>query len=133
MTVEQQIRNLDREMRALKAAYQTAGSRLNLITKTLSYSTQENRVNEGGFIYDDLERVVVTLETDRAIPTIAKLELSGNFDTLPTVRRVPYATGARWVVTTNARTVGGSWAATTYNFTVQTLVNGTLSAKMIWE
>lgn len=133
MTVEQQLRNLDKELRALKAAYQTAGSRLNLITKTLTYSTSENAVTEGGVTYDDLERVVVTLETDRAIPTIAKLELSGNFDTLPTVRRVPYATGARWVVTTSARQSGGSWAATTYNFAVHTLVNGTLTAKMIWE
>lgn len=128
------IKRLRQEYNALKVAFQTAGSRLALSTRTLSFSTSRNSVTENGFTYDDLERVVVTFEATSSANTLAKLELSGDYETLPIVRRVPYSGGARWVITTNSRVDSSfNWATTTYRFTVHSLAPGTLSAKMIWE
>lgn len=83
--------------------------------------------------YDDNEAVVVTLETTAGTNTLAILELTTNGTYMPVIRRVPYTGGARWVVTAPPRYSGGNWQPTTYNFTVQTLVDGTLSAGMRWE
>lgn len=134
INVEIKLRNLQKEARALKATFEQAAGKLPLITKTLSFSTSRNAVTENGFTYDDLERVVVTIATASGANTLAKLEVSGNYDTLPVVRRIPFSGGARWIVTTNARIDSSyNWTPTVYQFTVQTLTNGTLTAKMIWE
>lgn len=135
-TVEQKISNLERELKAMKVAFERSATKTNLITKPISFNTKENLITLSGqypFSQDDLERVVVTLSTSSGANTIAKLEISGNYDTLPTVRRVPFSGGARWVVTNSPRQSGGSWTPTTYNFTVHSLVNGTINAGMIWE
>lgn len=137
MTVSQIIANLRREYHALKQAFQASTTKINLMTKTLQFSTSKNTCNYSGggisFNYEDNERVIVTLTTASGVNTLANLEISGNYDQPPVVRRVPYSGGARWVVSNAPRQSGGNWAPTTYNFTVQTLINGTLTAKMIWD
>lgn len=137
MTISQIVSNLRREFHALKQAYQATATKVNLITKTASFSTKRNACNYSGegisFGYEDNERVVVTLETASGANTLANLEISGNYAQPPVFRRVPYAGGARWIVSNAPRQSGGSWASTTYQFNVQTLVSGTLSAKMMWE
>lgn len=136
MDTSGKLRNIRRELQAQKSAFERGASTLNLYTKTLTYSTKKNacRWQDSGstFNYEDNERVIVTLTTTSGANTLAKLELTGNYSTLPMVRRVPYSGGARWIVATSPRYSGG-WQPTDYTFTVQTLVNGTLSAKMYWE
>lgn len=137
LDVSKIIKRLRREFHAQKQNYQKVATQINLITKTLTFTTSKNACRYAGggiaFDYEDNERVVVTLATSSGANTLAKLEVSGNYDTVPVVRRVPYAGGARWIISTAPRQSGGAWAATTYNFAVQTLVNGALSAKMVWE
>lgn len=136
-STQQILSRLRREHKALKMAFEATATKVTLITKTLSFSTSKNacRQTSGGigFDYEDNERVVLTLDTPSGANTIAKLEIDGNYTELPIVRRMPYSGGARWVISNAPRYSGGAWASTTYNFTVQTLINGTLSAKMIWS
>lgn len=137
MDTQSKLEELKQEVRALKVAFQQSATKLNLITKQISFSTSKNTITQssGGydFSYEGQERVVVTLDTASGANTIAKLEISGNFDFAPIVRQVPYLGGARWVVSNSPKLSGTTWSATTYEFVAQTLVNGTLSAKMIWE
>ena len=137
ITTQILLKQLRREYWALKMAYEATATNIKLTTKTLQFSTSKNACHQSGggisFDYADNERVLLTLDTPSGANTIAKLEISGNYTDLPIVRRVPYAGGACWVVSNAPLTSGGAWQSTTYNFTVQTLVNGTLSAKMIWE
>lgn len=137
MLVSQIIANFRREIQALKQSYQATATQIKLTTKTLQFSTLRNSCHYAGggisFDYDDNERVVLTLETDSGANTLANLEISGNYDIPPIVRRVPYSGGARWIISNAPKQSGGNWATTTYNFAVQTLVNGTLSAKMVWS
>lgn len=136
-TLSNIIHELRREYQEQKVAFERSATQFNLFTKTLNFATSANicRYSEGGisFDYEDNERVVVTLSTSSGANTLAKLEISGDFSTPPIVRRVPYSGGARWIVSNTPRDLRGSWAATNYTFVVQTLVNGTLSARMIWE
>mgnify|MGYP006908799114 CR=1 FL=1 len=131
------IEDLKREVRALKVAFQQSATKINLYTKTLNFSTSENlctQTQDGySFSYADQERVVVTLSTSSGTNTLAQLEVSGNYNQAPIVRRIPYSGGARWIVSNAPKLSGLNWSSTTYNFAVQTLVNGTISAKMIWE
>lgn len=139
MTITTQIllKKLRREYWALKMAFEATATNVRLTTKTLTFSTSKNACHWSGngqnFDYADNERVVLMLDTASGVNTVAKLEISGNYTDLPIVRRMPYPGGAAWVISNAPRMVGGAWAATTYNFTVQTLVKGTLSAKMIWS
>lgn len=137
ITTQILLKQLRREYWALKMAFAATATSIKLTTKTLQFSTSKNACRQSGggiaFDYEDNERVLLTLDTPSGANTLAKLEISGNYTELPIVRRVPYAGGAAWVVSNAPRYASGSWAATTYNFTVQTLVNGTLSAKMIWS
>lgn len=131
------LKELRQEYKNQKVAFEQAGTNLNLFAKTLSFSTSKNTVTQtvsgSSFSYEDLERVIVTLDTASGSNTLAKLEISGDYDTVPIVRRVPYSGGARWVITTSPKLAGGNWSSTNYNFVAQTLVNGTLSARMIWS
>lgn len=141
-TTSSRLTNIRRELQAQKAAYRRASSTLHLYTKTLSYETKKNAchfkdLNPPVFEYDyeDNERVAVTLTTDSGYNTLANLEVTGNYDVMPIVRRVPFSGGVRWYVSTSPRYDWGThtWLPTTYNFTIQTLVNGTVSACMYWE
>lgn len=136
-TISEIIKNLRQEYHALKVSFAASANNIPLVAKTLNFATSKNacRYSSGGiaFNYEDNERVVVTLDTSTGSNTLANLEISGDFTTPPVVRRVPYSGGARWIVMTAPKYSGGNWTATNYHFQVLTLVNGTLSAKMIWE
>lgn len=141
-TTSQRLSTIRRELQAQKATYRRASSTLQLYTKTLTFSTKKNAchfkdTNPPVFEYDyeDNERVVVTLTTPSGYNTMATLEITGDYEVMPVVKRVPFSGGVRWYVSTSPRYNWGdhTWLSTTYNFTVQTLVNGTLTAKMYWE
>ena len=134
MNLSQKIKQLRNEYEAQKAAYEQSATKLTVATKNLTFSTSKNllRYANGGinYEYEDQERVQVTPITNSAA-TLAKLEISGNYATPPIVRRAPFSGGARWIVSSAPRFGSGGWEPTTYNFTVQTLVNGSLSAEMV--
>ena len=141
-TTSQRLGIIRRELQAQKAAFRRASTNLQLYTKTLTFQTSKNEchfkdTNPPVFEYDyeDNERVVVTLTTPSGYNTLATIEISGNYDVMPVVKRVPFTGGVRWYVSTSPRYNWDdhTWLPTTYNFTVQTLINGTLSAKMYWE
>lgn len=137
-TVSQIIKNLRREYHALKQAFEANATQINLITRTTSFATKKNECywddpNAASYDYTGNERTIVTFDTTSGANTIAKLEISGDYVNLPEVRRMPYTGGARWVVSTAPEHFGSDWEATHYQFTVQSLVDGSLSAKMIWE
>lgn len=139
MTVQAILKALRREYWALKTAFSAPAINIPVITKTLNFTTSKNLchyVAPGYYDYytEEIERVEVTLTTTSGANTFAKLELSGNAtEAYPKIRRVPYSGGARWIVTNVPRRSDGNWQATSYTFTVQTMVDGTLTAKMIWE
>lgn len=133
LTTSKIIKDLRQEYHAQKAAFEQSASNILLYTKSINFSTSQNEwtfYEQGGsFTSNEPERVVVTLATNTGSNTLAKLEISTD-GAAPIVRRVPFSGGARWVVTAPAK---AGWSATNYNFVVQTLVNGTLTAKMIWS
>lgn len=136
-TTQKILSKLRREYWALKMAFEANATTVRLTTKTLTFTTSKNACHYASsgtnFDYEDNERVVLTLDTPSGANTIAKLEITGDYTELPIVRRIPYSGGARWIISNAPRMVGGAWATTQYEFTVQTLINGTLSAKMIWD
>ena len=141
-TTSAKLQQIKRELQAQKVAFSRASSQLPLYTKNLVYNTKKNACRATDlyppysyYDYEGNERVVVTLNTPSGANTLATLEINGNYDTYPVVRRVPYSGGARWVVATSPRYNWDdhTWRTTTYNFTVQTLVDGVLTAAMFWE
>lgn len=141
-TTSQRLKTIRLELQAQKVAFAQLSSTLPLHTENLTYNTKKNACHVhdlwypgSDYDYDGYEQVILTLDTPAGENTLASLEITGNYDLLPTVRRIPYTGGARWSIISSPRFNPGdhSWLATTYNFTVQTLVDGTLSAKMIWE
>lgn len=136
--VEKQIKELNTEADALKVAYEAAAMNIPVVTKTLSFTTSKNEISItfGGqtTTYPDYERTVLTFATAYGQNTVAQLELTTNATLSPKIQRVPYSGGARWIINAQPRLDGNNnWLATTYNFTVQTAIDGTLSAKMIWQ
>lgn len=136
-SVEKQIQDLNTEADALKVAYEAAAMNIPVVTKTLSFTTSKNEISItfGGqtTTYPDYERTVLTFTTAYGQNTVAQLELTTN-GTAPAIKRVPYNGGARWILNAPPRLDGNNnWLSTTYNFTVQTAIDGTLSAKMIWQ
>lgn len=141
-TTAKRLSELRREIQAQKATFRRASSTINLHTQKISYNTKKNAChfkdnNPPIFEYDyeDNERVVVTLTTPSGYNTLATLEITGNYDVLPVVRRVPFSGGVRWYVSTSPRYnwEDRTWLSTHYDFTIQTLVQGTLDVRMIWE
>lgn len=135
-TLSAEIARLRRECSALKQSFEVAGTTLPLTTESINFSTSENKCRRsgGGLDYEsaELERIVVTLTTTSGVNTIAKLEVACSGDT-PNVRRVPYSGGARWIVSGAPPLDNNSnWHSTAYTFVAQTLVAGTLTARMIW-
>lgn len=133
------ISDIRREYQALKQAFQASATRLDLSTSKLNFSTKENACvyqdAYGSFNYSENERVVVTLNCDSGANTLANLEITTDGLSLPVVRRIPYSGGARWIVSSapNVDLTTYGWKTTNYQFTVNSMVKGTLSAKMIWE
>lgn len=133
MNTSDKLRQLRQEVQALKLAFAQSATKLTLYTKTLDFTTSENVITFNGYPTTGQERVVVTFRSNRNANTVAKLEIDGDYSVVPIVRRVPFSGGARWVVSTAPRYASGGWQATHYHFVVQSLVNGNLEAKMIWQ
>ena len=137
--IEKEIKKLQEEIEAQKAVFEKTALQLPVVTKTISFTTKANPMNidyGGGTTYsfDGNERVVVTFATSRGSNTAAVLEMTsdGIMADLK-VKRVPYAGGARWVVYSMPNYSEGNRIDTHYTFTVQSALDGTLEAKMIWE
>lgn len=141
----QRIQDIKRELRAQKMAFQRASNTLPLYTKTLTFNTKKNACHVedlwypgSDYDYEGYERIVVTLDTTSGANTLANLEMSikSNSSDFPLItRRVPYSGGARWIVMVDPNYImlDRTWITTTIEFSVHSLVDGTLSAKMIWE
>jgi len=140
---EAELKKLEDEITALKAAYEKQAIQMPVFTKSIYFTTSANPMHidygDGNvYDFDGNERVVVTFNTSRGSNTLATLEMTiDGFNSDLKVKRVPYSGGARWIVY-NSPTygeVGGNWQRinTNYNFTVQSAVDGTLSARMIWQ
>lgn len=139
--MEAELKKLEEEIRAQKTAFEKMGLQMPVFTKSVNFSTLANpmRIDYGGgdvYEFDGNERVVVTYATSRGSNTLATLEMT--IDGLTAnlkVKRVPYAGGARWIIY-NSPTYGGAdykRIPTNYVFTVQSAVDGSLSARMIWQ
>jgi hypothetical protein len=131
MSTEEWVAKLDIESNALKQAFERSAYSMQVITKTLNFSTTQNAVTVSGsfgsFTSSDPERLIVTYDTFSGANTAAKLELSTNYlFSYPKVRRIPYLGGARWIVTLNSN-VDSSWHSTACVLTVQSLVDGAIS------
>lgn len=136
--VEKQLNALETEARALKIAYEQVATSMPVFTTRLDFTPTKNeliaRYGSTSRTENDIERVVLTLDTERGTNTLATLELETNADAAPNIRRVPYKGGARWVITNQPRVQSGSWWSgnwlpTTYRFQVQSLVKGSLRAE----
>ncbi len=132
-SVEQQLTDLENESKALKVGFESAATQFPLFTNSKSMATTPNEIttvmNDNSVNkHNDQERVIVTFAAKTGSNTIAKLEMSTSNPALPVVRRRLYSGGAQWVVTNGPdQAPGGSWKATTYNFTVQSSVDGNIT------
>lgn len=139
INVEKQIRDLNNEADALKVAFEMSAMTIPVKTKELTFNTSKNSVTismpgQQTVTYADYERTILTFTTDLGQNTIAQLELSTNSPNPPIVRRLAYSGGARWMIMNEPRfDGGGNWVSTKHEFTVQTAIDGTLSAKMVWQ
>lgn len=140
---EKEIKALEQEIDAQKVAFEKMASQLPVFTETISFTTKRNEVTltpidqpEYAYTTDGNERVQVTFATESGANTIAVLEIdSDNEDTIDfVIERIPYAGGARWIITAVPR-YDSSWNRidTHYTFRVHSIMEGTLEARMIWE
>jgi len=136
MNVEKELKKLEDESKAMKAAFERSAAQIPIFTKTVRHSTSQNRITlkypGGGTSYNgDPESVIVTFNTNSGINTLAKLEATTDNSRLPLVRRVPFSGGARWSVTANPKGDfdGNNWSPTNYTFTVQAASEGTLTTE----
>lgn len=140
-SVEKQLNALEAEVKAQKMAYEQAATSMPVFTASVDFTTTRNEIttrsSSGNYTENGVERVMVTLDTDTGINTIATLEMeTNNTNSAPTIRRVSYSGGARWVVTNQPRVNLGdlqdnNWYPTHYRFQVQSLVQGSLRAENI--
>lgn len=132
MTTEEWMAKLTAEGNSLKQSFSRTAQSIPVTTKTVSFSTTRNAItitnSSGSTTYSDPERVILTFDTVNGSSTLAKLEVSPD-SSYPglRVRRAPYSGGARWYVTMNSKS-DTSWVTTNCVFTVQSFIDGTLSA-----
>lgn len=132
-SIEKQLKILELESAALKSSFSRSANELPLFTISEKFTTTRNAVNivanGNSNISNDPERIVITLNTNIGANTIANLEISTNNSRLPVKRRVPYSGGAKWIVTaaTKGDISGDNWQSTTYQFNIQSLVDGELT------
>lgn len=138
--MEAELKKLEDEIEAQKAAYEKMAIQMPIFTKSINFTTSANPMNirypdNTNYSFDGNERVVVTFTTSRGSNTLATLELTSDAIKADLkIKRVPYSGGARWVVYDMPNyDGGGNRIDTHYNFTVQSAVDGTLGAKMIWQ
>lgn len=132
MSVENWLAKLETEAAAMKQGYQRPANTIPVLQNSLTHSTVKNTLifysPSGDNVFNSPERIIVTFATTSGTKTLATLELTSNSSFKPKVRRIPYTGGARWIVTAPAKGQGTSWEATEYNFTVESMIDGTLSA-----
>ena len=137
-SVEKQVTALEEEMKAIKTTFAMASTSLSVYVANLTFTTTPDQVTITGpdaATYWGEERVVLTFDTIGGVNAIAALEFSGSYNSgviyrPPVVRRVPYTGGARWVIETWP---SGDGTGVTFNFTVCSSAEGTLTAEMIWQ
>nr|DAP05236.1 MAG TPA: hypothetical protein [Caudoviricetes sp.] len=100
---EQWLDKIENELRARKAAYERSATTLPVYSKQASITTTPNALTitlpDGTtFTANDDVRIVVTYRTNYDKPVNATVEVGASTSALPTVRRIPYNAGARWVV-----------------------------------
>ena len=136
--IEAEVSKLESEIAAQKAIYEKMATQMPVFTKSVNFTTKANpmTITYGGTSYnfDGNERVLVTFNTSRGSNTVAALEMTtdGLKADLKT-KRIPYTGGARWIIYDLPNYDSGNRIDTHYTFTVQSAIDGTLEAKMIWE
>ena len=123
--MEAELKKLEDEIEAQKAAYEKMAIQMPIFTKSINFTTSANPMNirypdNTNYSFDGNERVIVTFTTSRGSNTLATLELTSDA-IKAVVYDMPNYDG------------GGNRIDTHYNFTVQSAVDGTLGAKMIWQ
>lgn len=137
--MEKELIRLEEEIKAQKAAYEKMALQMPTFTTSVDFTTLANPMSidqgSGAYNFDGNERVVVTFTTSRGSNTLAVLEMiSDGLKADLKVKRIPYTGGARWIVYDLPNfDSGGNRIDTHYTFTVQSAVEGTLGAKMIWQ
>lgn len=162
MRIEKQLAQLEEEIKAIKASFAITAASTPVQTKTITFSTSANIINwsnsspyspldwetlvalpkaTNGDCYG-VEEVQVTFDCSSGSNTIASLEIM-EIDTtsglmIISSRRVPYSGGARWIITISPNvTLQDSgyytWAQSTIEIAVQSMLPGTLGAKMLWQ
>lgn len=138
--IEKELKKLEDEIIAQKAVYEKMATQMPVFTKSVNFTTKANPmvIDYGGgstYSFDGNERVMVTFATSRGSNTIAALEMTLDGITADLkVKRIPYTGGARWIVYNMPNyDGGGNRIDTHYTFTVQSAIDGTLGAKMVWE
>ena len=146
--VERQLVELEDEMRALKRSFAQSATGVAMYKYEQTFSTSRNAqsyTNSQSFDVTKFplcirdtgnETMVVTFRSKDGRNALATLDIDMvTGDPLGlNVRRVPFDGGARWQILNLA---GGftaeEWVTTTYKFTVNTMAEGTLDVRMIWQ
>lgn len=132
MNTETWLRKLESESKALKVASQRSASNLPIYTRSINFATSRNAITintpGGTTTQNDPERVIVTYATTNGANTIAKLEMTNdNTNGIIVIHRIPYSGGARWSITNGSKDPV-TFTPTNYTFTVQSMIDGTLTA-----
>lgn len=133
MKTEEWLAKLEAENKALKQVFDRAATSMTVYTKSVSITTTKNSITittpgSPPSTLEDQERLIVTFNTLTGANTIAKLEISCSSTYIPIKRLRPYSGGAQWMVTNSPNRDGSfNWISTTYTFTVQSFLDGTLS------
>lgn len=136
--MEAEITRIENEIDAQKATFEKTAYQMPVFTNSIEFKTSANKITmdqgAGPFSFDGNERVLVTFDTARGSNTLAVLEMTSDSILADLkVKRIPYSGGARWVVYDMPNYDDGTRIDTHYTFTVQSAVDGTLGAKMIWQ
>lgn len=139
--IQEQLSKLEDEVKALKTIYAKNATNLPTFEKYLRFSTSENKCTQeergNSYSYSGNERVIVEFRTVNGLNTIADLEFDwsqGGDTTMPKCHRIPFNGGVAWEVSAQAnRDSNYNWVTTTYDFNVNSVVDGTLTARMVWQ
>lgn len=122
--IESWLKRLEAESASLDRAYMRSARHLPMHHLQASYTCNDHSNSPSSYPYN--KRLLVTLNTNTGINTLAMLGVnSSDVDLKLHVMRKVYNGGAQWVIvyaTPQGRNV-------TFNFTVDTLVKGTLDVR----
>ncbi len=131
MDTERWLAKLESEDNALKQAFQQSALKLDVITKSATFSPSRNAItittSSGNSTLNDVERFIVTFNTTTGSNTLATLELTTDSTFLPRVRRIPHTGGVKWMITAESKDRFGTWAATNYGVIIESVVDGSIS------